>query len=135
MPWIVKDFDYFDSFVIIWGSFDIIYSDQLIVAEIQVSGVKDNEVSISEYFDLDGHVTNESEIGEVRMQRDVVVTRNYTGWKADIFPREPLSICGRGRGRLLDVRRMRRVWGVTCYVLRRTSECRYQSDSNDDDAQ
>ena len=105
------------------------------MTEIQVSGVKDNEVSISEYFDLDGNVTNESEIGEVRMQRDVIVTRNYTGWKADIFPRKPLSICRGGRGGLLNVRRMRRVYCGVTYALRWTSECRYQSDSNDDDAQ
>ena len=132
----MKCFDYFDSFVIICWSFVIIgVSDQLIVAEIQVSGVKDNEVSVSEYFDLDGHITSESEIGEVRMQWDVIVTRDYTGWKADIFPRKPLSICRRGRGGLLDVRRMRRAYSGVIYTLWRTSERRYQSDSYDDDAQ
>ena len=104
------------------------------MAEIQVSSVKDNEVSVSENFDLDGHVTDESEIGEIRMQWDVVVTRDYTGWKADIFPRKPLSVCRRGRGGLLDVRRMRWMYSGITYALRRTSESRYQSDSYDDDA-
>ena len=105
------------------------------MAEIQVSSVKDNEVCVSKNFDLDGHVTDESEICEIRMQWDVVVTRDYTGWKADIFPGKPLSICRCGRGGLLDVRRMRRTYSFVTYALRRTCESRYQSDSYDDDAQ
>ena len=61
MPRVMKVFDYV-NFPVSFGM------NQLVTTKVQISRVKDDEVCVTECFDLDGNVTSEVECAEVRVK-------------------------------------------------------------------
>ncbi len=104
--------------------------------EVEVPFVKDDEVSVFEWLDLDGDVACEVKCAEIRVKEYIVVARNDAGGQADVFPGEALAVGGGGRRRGLGLRGARRRRAARhAHVVGRTREGGDERDADDDEAE